>query len=445
MKILIANRGEIAVRIIKACHDLGLKAVAVYSEADKKSLHVALADESICIGKASSLKSYLKISNILSACDVTGADAVHPGYGFHSENENFASICKSCGLKFIGPNHEIISLLGNKANAKKIAQEVGCPIIPGSDGIVKNIEEAKKIAIDIGFPVFIKAAMGGGGKGLKVAFSLKEFESQFVYAQEEAKINFNNSDIYLEKMIESPRHVEVQVIGDNFSNFIHLGERDCSIQRNRQKLIEEAPCNIASQEIKDKMYKAALDIVKKVNYNSVGTVEFLLDKDQNFYFMEMNTRIQVEHPVTEELTNTDIVATQIAIAMGDKLPYKQSDIQFNGHVIEYRINAEDPFNNFCPSPGVINDFIPSNGPHVRLDSACYSSYEITPYYDSLIAKLIVRSKSRSQAINISKRALNEFYITGIKTTIPFHLKILNDKTFLDDKHDLNYVEKFLKK
>jgi acetyl-CoA carboxylase, biotin carboxylase subunit len=445
MKVLVANRGEIAVRIIRACHDLGIQTVAIYSEADAESLHVLLADEAVCIGESPSAKSYLKIPNILSACEITGADAIHPGYGFLAENANFASICESCGLTFIGPHHTTIAALGDKANAKSIAKSVKCPIIPGSDGIVENVEEGKRLAKEIGFPIFIKASAGGGGKGIRIAYSEDEFVKQFVTAQTEAEISFNNSDIYLEKMIVSPRHVEVQIIGDKQGNYIHLGERDCSIQRRRQKLIEETPSPFINSSMRKKMGALAIHIAKAAKYYSVGTVEFLLDKDKNFYFMEVNTRIQVEHTVSEELTGIDLVKEQIRVAMGEKLNYKQKDIHFDKHVFEFRINAEDPNNNFGPSPGKLKYYLTPGGPHVRLDSSCYSGYNIPPYYDSLIAKLIVTGRTREEAIAISKRALREFHITGVKSTIPFHLYMLDDDNFLKNKYTLDYVDELLSK
>jgi len=445
MKVLIANRGEIAVRIIRACHELGLSTVAVYSEADSESLHVLLADEAICIGKPSSLDSYLKISNILSACEITGADAIHPGYGFHSENSNFASICESCGLNYIGPSFDSIALLGNKVKAKETAKKAKCPIIPGSDGIVEDLNEGLKIAKKIGFPVFIKASAGGGGKGIRTANDEKEFICKFIQAKAEADISFNNKDLYLEKMIINPRHVEVQIIGDRYGNIVHLGERDCTIQRRRQKLIEETPSPAVTPSMRKKMGHEAVNIAKEAKYYSAGTVEFLIDEKDNYYFMEMNTRIQVEHTVTEEFTGIDIVKEQIRIAMGEKLSFRQKDIGFKGHVIEFRINAEDPNNNFMPSPGVLKYYITPGGPHVRIDSACYAGYTIPSYYDSMIAKLIVRGKNREEAIAIGKRALKEFHISGVKTTIPFHLKILEDDNFLKSQYSLNYIDQLLEK
>lgn len=439
-KVLIANRGEIAVRIIRACYDLGLQTVAVYSQADTEALHVLHADEAICIGEAPSSQSYLKIPNILSACEITGADAVHPGYGFLSENANFASICESCGLNFIGPSHNAISLLGDKSKAKATAKSSGCPVIPGSEGIVEDLKTAQAEAKKLGYPIFIKAVAGGGGKGIRIAHSEEEFAKMFGAARAEAESNFGNPDVYLEKMIRNPRHIEVQVIGDKFGNYVHLGERDCTIQRRRQKLIEEAPSPVLSPKLRLKIGQAAVNVVKAAKYYSVGTVEFLLDADQNFYFMEVNTRIQVEHTVTEELTGIDLVQEQLKIAMGKPMAYRQKDINFNGHVIQFRVNAENPSHNFSPSPGRLEYYLPPGGPHVRVDSACYSGYQIPPNYDSMIAKLIVKGKDRAQAIAVGKRALREFHIGGVHSTIPFHLYMLEDKNFLDMKYDLNYID-----
>ena len=443
MKVLIANRGEIAVRIIRACHDLGLQTVAVYSEIDAEALHVLLADEAICIGEAPSSKSYLKISSILAACEITGADAIHPGYGFHSENANFASICESCGLIFIGPPSRAIALLGDKAEAKKLARSAKVPVIPGSDGTVKDVSVALKEARRMGFPIFIKAVAGGGGKGIRIALSEEEFVKQFIAAQTEAEVNFNNPEVYIEKMIQHPRHVEVQIIGDKYGNFVQLGERDCSTQRRRQKLIEETPCPILTSSLRKKMGEAAIHLAKEAKYHSVGTVEFLVDSEKNFYFMEMNTRIQVEHTITEEVTGLDLVVEQIRIALGEKLSFRQKDVQFQGHVFEFRINAEDPKNRFTPSPGKLEYYIVPGGPHVRLDSACYSGYTIPPNYDSLIAKLIVKGRNRSEAIEIAKRALREFHITGVFSTIPFHLYMLEDKRFLENDYTLSYVDSLI--
>lgn len=439
-KVLIANRGEIAVRVIRACHDLGLQTVAVYSQADSEALHVLHADEAICIGEPPSNLSYLKIPNILSACEITGADAIHPGYGFLSENANFASICDSCGLNFIGPSHHSISLLGDKAKAKATAKAAGCPVIPGSNGIIEDLKSGYAEVKKIGYPVFIKAVAGGGGKGIRIAHNEEEFAKFFVAARTEAEASFGNPEVYLEKMIMNPRHIEVQVIGDKYGNYVHLGERDCTIQRRRQKLIEEAPSPVLTPKLRQKIGQAAIDVVRAAKYYSVGTVEFLLDAEHNFYFMEVNTRIQVEHTVTEELTGVDLVQEQIRVAMGKELQFSQKDVQFTGHVIQFRVNAENPEQNFSPSPGRLEYYLPPGGPHVRVDSACYSGYKIPPNYDSMIAKLIVRGKDRQQAIDIGKRALREFHIGGVHSTIPFHLYMLEDSNFLEMKYDLGYVD-----
>lgn len=442
-KVLIANRGEIAVRVIRACHDLGLQTVAIYSEGDSEALHVLHADEAICVGEAHSAKSYLKISNVLSACEITGADAVHPGYGFLSENANFASICESCGLNFIGPTAKTITLLGDKAKAKEIARKVKCPVIPGSPGIVADAKEALKEAKKIGFPIFIKAVAGGGGKGIRIAYDTDEFIRQFAAARTEAEANFGNPDIYLEKMIINPRHIEIQVVGDKHGNYLYLGERDCTIQRRRQKLIEETPSPVITASMRKKIGEAAVAIMEEAGYHSTGTVEFLLDEQKNFYFMEVNTRIQVEHTVTEELTGIDLVALQLKIAQGEKLPLKQKDIEFNGHVLEFRINAENPKQQFAPSPGKLEYYIPPGGPHVRVDSACYAGYLIPPHYDSMIAKLIVRGKDRAEAIARAKRALREFHVGGVHTTIPFHLYMLEEENFLRSNYVITYIDQLI--
>jgi len=442
-KVLIANRGEIAVRVIRACHDLGLQTVAVYSQVDSEALHVLHADEAVCIGEAPSQKSYLKIPNILSACEITGADAIHPGYGFLSENANFASISESCGLNFIGPPPAAITLLGDKSKAKATAKSAGCPIIEGSDGIVVDVKQGLSIAQEIGYPIFIKAVAGGGGKGIRIAYNEDEFIKFFSAARTEAEVSFGNPDVYLERMIMDPRHIEVQVLGDKFGNYVHLGERDCTIQRRRQKLIEEAPSPVLTEKLRQKICQAAVNVVKKAKYWSVGTVEFLLDKDMNFYFMEVNTRIQVEHTVSEELTGIDLVKAQIEVAQGKPLPWSQKDIEFRGHAIQFRINAEDPARNFAPSPGRLEYYLPPGGPHVRVDSACYSGYKIPPNYDSMIAKLIVHGKDRNEAIAIAKRALKEFHIGGVHSTIPFHNYMLVDENFLDLKYDLTYIDKLM--
>jgi acetyl-CoA carboxylase, biotin carboxylase subunit len=442
-KVLIANRGEIAVRVIRACHDLGLQTVAVYSAADADALHVHHAGEAVCIGEAPSQKSYLKIANIISACEITGADAVHPGYGFLSENANFASICESCHLNFIGPSPAAIAQLGDKARAKELAKSMRCPVIPGSVGIVQNVEEGLRETRKFGFPVFIKAVAGGGGKGIRIAYSEDDFVKKFVAARHEAEVSFGNPDVYLEKMIVNPRHVEVQIMGDKFGHYVYLGERDCTIQRRRQKLIEEAPSPCVSESLRKKMGQAAVDIARAAKYHSVGTVEFLLDQEGHFYFMEVNTRIQVEHTVTEELTGIDLVQQQLRIARGEKLPIRQKEVSFSGHVIQLRINAEDPRNQFTPSPGLLEHYEPPGGPHVRVDSACYGGYRIPPYYDSMIAKLIVRGRTRSEAIAHAKRALAEFHIRGVHTTIPFHQYMLDEQRFLTNECTINTIDQLI--
>ncbi|MBB1534812.1 MULTISPECIES: acetyl-CoA carboxylase biotin carboxylase subunit [unclassified Leptotrichia] len=443
-KILIANRGEIAVRIIRAARELGISTVAVYSEADADSLHVALADEAICIGPASSSESYLKIPNIISAAQITGAEAIHPGYGFLSENASFAKICTQNNIVFIGPKPELINMMGDKATARETAIKHKVPITKGSDGIVPNVEEAKKVAKWITYPVMIKATAGGGGKGMRIAHDEKELAENYVVAQNEAKANFGNPDVYIEKYVEEPRHVEIQVIGDKFGNVAHLGERDCSIQRRNQKLVEETPSPGIDAKTREKMGKFAAKLAKGIGYDSVGTLEFLVDKSMNFYFMEMNTRIQVEHTISEEITGVDLVKEQIRVAAGEKLSFTQKDIEIRGHVIECRINAEDSENGFLPSSGVLEKYIPSGGIGVRVDSHSYQNYEIPPYYDSMIAKLIVKGKNREEAIARMKRALKEFKIEGVDTTIPFHLKVLENEAFKEGKFYTNFIETYFK-
>ena len=443
-KILIANRGEIAVRIIRAARELGVATVAVYSEADKDSLHVRLADEAICIGTASSADSYLKIPNIISAAQITKSEAIHPGYGFLSENQRFAEICDKNGIVFIGPKPELINMMGDKATARETAIKHKVPITKGSDGIVPTLEEAKKVAEWITYPVMIKATAGGGGKGMRIAHDEKELVENYIAAQNEAKAAFGNPDVYIEKYVEEPRHVEIQVIGDKFGNAVHLGERDCTIQRRHQKLIEESPSTGIDAKTREKMGKFASKLVKGIGYDSVGTLEFLVDKNMNFYFMEMNTRIQVEHTVSEEITGVDLIKEQIRVAAGEKLSVSQKDININGHVIECRINAEDSENGFLPSSGIMEKYIPSGGIGVRVDSHSYQNYEIPPYYDSMIAKLIVKGKDREEAIVRMKRALKEFIIEGIDTTIPFHLKVLDNKDFNDGIIYTNFIETHFK-
>ncbi len=441
-KILIANRGEIALRIIRSCKEMGIKTVAVYSEADKNALHVTFADEAVCIGPNYSKDSYLKISNLLSAANITGADAIHPGYGFLAENARFADICQESGIKFIGPSAEMIRLMGDKAVAKDTMKKSGVPVVPGSDGIVDSVEDGKKLAIDMGFPVIIKAVAGGGGKGMRVVTEESEFENAYMMARNEAEASFSNGDVYIEKFIENPRHVEIQIMGDQFGTVYHYGERDCSVQRRHQKLIEESPSPIIDDELRAKMGEAAIKGAASINYEGAGTIEFLVDKHKNFYFMEMNTRIQVEHPVSEMVYDVDLLRQQILVAMGEHVDTPPGKPQ--GHAIEFRINAEDPDNNFRPSPGRIESLHYPGGFGVRVDSHIYQGYAIPPFYDSLIAKLIVWGKNREFAINRAKRALEEFTVEGIKTTIPFHLQVLNNEHFISGNFDTSFVDKFLK-
>lgn len=439
-KMLIANRGEIALRIIRACHDLGLQTVAVYSEADKEALHVLHADEAVCIGKAPALQSYLNIPNILSACEITGSDAIHPGYGFLSENPKFASICESCSVTFIGPSPNTITLLGDKAKAKALVASVGCPVVPGSNGVVSTIQDAQVEAEKIGFPLIIKASAGGGGRGIRIAYNKTELEKQFIAVKTEADSCFGNDDVYLEKLISNPRHIEIQIIADKYGNCIHLGERDCTIQRRRQKLIEESPSPMLTPELREEIGRCAVSIAKAADYHTVGTVEFLLDEQGKFYFMEVNTRIQVEHTITEEITGIDLIKEQIELAQGKQLILQQSDVRLNGCAMQFRINAEDPCNNFSPSPGLVEYFLTPGGPHIRLDTACYSGYTIPPYYDSLMAKLIIKGNTREQVIARAKRALREFCIGGVNSTIPFHQFMLENETFLSGKYAINWID-----
>ena len=441
-KILIANRGEIALRIIRTCKELGVKTVAVYSEADRDSLHVTFADEAVCIGPPPSKDSYLKISSIISAAHITGADAIHPGYGFLAENAHFSEICAETGIKFIGPSPEMIQGMGDKANAKETMRRNGVPVIPGSDGVVTTPQEGIDIAKEIGFPVIIKASAGGGGKGMRVVWNESEFLNAFQTAGNEAESFFSNPAVYIEKYIENPRHIEIQLMGDRHGNIYQYGERDCSVQRRHQKLIEESPCAVIDDIMRDKMGEAALLGAKSINYEGAGTIEFLLDKHKKFYFMEMNTRIQVEHPVTELVCGVDLIRQQINAAAGDRidiLPRKPF-----GHAIEFRINAEDPDQNFRPSPGKIQSLHFPGGFGVRVDSHIYNPYTIPPYYDSLVAKLIVWGIDREHAIARGKRALEEFVIEGIKTTIPFHLKVLEDEKFKSGNFDTSFLDNFLK-
>jgi acetyl-CoA carboxylase biotin carboxylase subunit len=439
-KILIANRGEIALRIIRSCKELGIKSVAIYSEADRDSLHVTFADEAVCIGPPPSKDSYLKIPIIISAAQITGADAIHPGYGFLAENAGFAEICTESNIKFIGPSAEMITAMGDKSFAKATMKKNGVPVIPGSDGIIKNKSEGKRLAHEIGFPVIIKASAGGGGKGMRIVWEEKEFDKAFQTARTEAEAAFGVPDIYIEKYLENPHHVEIQIMGDKFGNVFHYGERDCSIQRRHQKLIEESPSPIIDTELRNKMGETAVLGAKAVNYEGAGTIEFLVDKYKNFYFMEMNTRIQVEHPVTEMVYDVDLVRQQILVAAGEKIdPLHKRP---SGHSLEFRINAEDPEHNFRPSPGKIQSLHFPGGFGVRIDSHIYQSYSIPPYYDSLIAKLIVWGKTREHTIARGKRALEEFTVEGIHTTIPLHLKILEDKRFINGNFDTSFLDNF---
>lgn len=439
-KILIANRGEIAVRIIRACREMGIYSVAVYSEADRNSLHVRLADEAYCIGPTSSKDSYLNLANIMSVATLTECDAIHPGYGFLAENAGFAEICETCNITFIGPSPFAISRMGDKSVAKQTMKDADVPIIPGSEGLIENLEEAIRIAAEIGYPVLIKATAGGGGKGIRIADNEDMLTQQIIAAQQEAQKSFGNAGVYMEKFLTGMKHVEIQIIADKHGNVVHLGERDCSIQRRRQKLIEEAPCPILSPELRDRMGKASIRAAKAVNYSGAGTLEFLLSQEGQFYFMEMNTRIQVEHPVTEMVTGVDIVKEMIRVAEGNPLSFSQEDIKINGWSIECRINAEDPYKNFMPSAGAIDFYLPPGGFGVRVDSAAYPGYTISPHYDSMIAKLIVWGKTREDAILCMKRALSEFAIDGIHTTIPFHLKLLEHPKFISGDFDIKFLE-----
>ncbi|WP_346243316.1 acetyl-CoA carboxylase biotin carboxylase subunit [Shouchella clausii] len=440
-RILIANRGEIAVRVIRACKELGIETVAVFSEADADSLHVQLADQAFCIGPTESAKSYLNFTNLMSVATLTETDAIHPGYGFLAENADFAEICADCNITFIGPSPTAISRMGTKDVARETMAKAGVPIVPGSNGIVETIEDAKQIARDIGYPVIIKATAGGGGKGIRVARNEKELESGIKVTQQEAETAFGNPGVYLEKYIEDFRHVEIQVLADNYGNVIHLGERDCSIQRRLQKLLEESPSPAITEEKRQEMGRAAVEAARAVQYSGAGTVEFIYDHNTgDFYFMEMNTRIQVEHPVTEMVTGVDLIKEQIRIADNEKLSLAQEDVTYNGWSIECRINAENPEKNFMPSPGKIVDYLAPGGLGVRVDSAAYPGCVISPFYDSMIAKVIVHGATREEAIARMRRALSEFEISGVDTTIPFHLQLLNHKVFVSGDFNTKFVE-----
>lgn len=440
-KILIANRGEIAIRIIRACRELGVKTVAVYSTADKTALHAQIADEAVCIGPAPSKDSYLNSKALLAACEITGAQAIHPGFGFLSENSYFVRLCDKCGIKFIGPGADAMDAMGDKANAKKTMIENDVPVVPGSDGVVETLEEAQEIAAKIGYPVMVKASAGGGGRGIRLVEKPEELEAAMTAAKQEAKQFFANDDIYIEKFIVNPRHVEIQLLADEHGNVIYLGERDCSLQRRNQKVLEESPSPIMTEELRRRMGEAAVRAAKACGYANAGTVEFLVDKDLNFYFMEMNARIQVEHPVTEMVTGVDLVKAQINIAAGLPLQYKQEDIKLTGHVIECRINAEEPKNNFRPCPGKIKSIHMPGGFGVRIDTAVYQGYEIPPYYDSMIAKVLVKGEDRKEAIQKMKVALSEFLIEGINTNIDFQLNLLRDEDVESGNFDIGFLNR----
>jgi acetyl-CoA carboxylase, biotin carboxylase subunit len=441
-RVLIANRGEIAQRIIRACREMGVETVAVYSEADAGALYLRQADETICIGKAASSGSYLDIPSIISAAEIADVEAIHPGYGFLSENAHFAEVCESCKITFIGPSPETIASVGNKARAREIAIKADVPVVPGSDGPVRDEATAVRVAQEIGYPVMIKASSGGGGRGMRVASNEPSLINGMRAAQTEAKNAFGDDTVYFEKFVESGRHVEVQILGDNHGNIIHLGERDCSIQRRHQKLIEESPSPALTPKLRAKMAAAAIRMAKASNYVNAGTVEFLLDKSNNFYFIEVNSRIQVEHTVTELVTGVDLIQEQLRIAAGEPLRYRQKDIQVRGHAIECRINAEDPARDFQPSPGLVSAFVPPGGPGVRVDSHCFSGYTIPPTYDSMIGKLLVHRATREEAIRTMLRALDEFVIEGPKTTIPIQRDILQHSDFLTGEHDTGFVERY---
>lgn len=442
-KILIANRGEIAVRVIRACKELGISTVAIYSDVDKNSLHVKLADEAICVGPAAPMKSYLNIPSIIAACEVTGAEAIHPGYGFLSENADFSDICQANNIVFIGASARCINMMGNKSEAKKTMESLNVPIVPGSKGVIKDLVTLKKTAKNVGYPLLLKASAGGGGRGMRIVHEESELENAYNMAHNEALSAFGNGDIYIEKFIEKPRHIEIQVLSDSSGHAIYLGERECSIQRRHQKLIEEAPSPVVSEEMRKKMGEAAIKAASGINYEGAGTVEFLVDSQSNFYFMEMNTRIQVEHPVTEMITGIDLVKEQIRIAYTKKLTLNQDDVSINGHAMEFRVNAEDYKNNFMPCPGTVELFLPPGGKGVRTDSFIYPGFKIPPQYDSLLGKLIVWGKDRAETIQRANRALEEFVIDGVTTVIPFHQKVLKHKKFIQGDFDTHFVECYI--
>ncbi len=439
-KILIANRGEIALRVIRTCREMGIKTVAVYSTADKDSLHVKFADEAVCIGKPASVDSYLNIPHIMAAAEITNADAVHPGYGFLAENAKFSQICADHGIKFIGPTPEMINKMGDKITAKETMIKAGVPVVPGGEGLLESIEQTKELAKVVGYPVILKATAGGGGKGMRVVWSESEIEKAYTTAKQEAAASFKNDGIYMEKFVEEPRHIEIQVAGDQYGNVCHLSERDCSIQRRHQKLVEESPSPFMTKELRQKMGEAAIKAASAINYESVGTIEFLVDKHRNFYFMEMNTRIQVEHCVTEEVVSFDLIKEQIKIAMGERISGKNYEPQM--HAIECRINAEDPYNDFRPSPGKITVLHTPGGHGVRVDSHVYAGYVIPPFYDSMIGKLITVAQTREEAIDTMYRALSEYVIEGVKTTIPFHLQLMQNEDFRKGNFTTKFLETF---
>ena len=441
-KLLIANRGEIAVRIIRACREMGIEAVAVYSEADKESLHTQLADEAICIGPGPSVKSYLNMESIISAAITSGADAIHPGFGFLSENPTFARLCEKCNITYVGPHSDVIEKMGNKVQARNTMIQAGIPVIPGNNDGITDCETGKSVAEEVGYPIMIKAASGGGGKGMRVAYSSEEFEHCFLAAQTESEKAFGDNTMYIEHFVEHPRHIEFQILADKYGNVVHLGERDCSLQRNHQKIIEEAPSEALSKELREEMGQVAVRAAVAAGYENAGTIEFLLDKNGKYYFMEMNTRIQVEHPVTESITGIDIVKEQIKIAEGKKLNFEQKDIEIKGHSIECRINAENPDKGFRPCPGKITDLHFPGGKGVRVDSAIFSGYEVTPYYDSMLAKLIVYADSREEAIDKMRSALGEVVIEGIDTNIDYQYEIINNSDFISGNFDVDFIDQF---
>jgi len=440
-KVLIANRGEIALRVIRACRELGIETVAVYSEADRESLHVRFADDDVCIGPPPGRSSYLRIPSIIAAAEITGADAIHPGYGFLAENAEFADTCRASNIMFIGPTGEQIRQMGDKATAKRLAQEAGVPTVPGTAGTIADLDEALRCAEEIGFPVIIKATAGGGGKGMRIATDAEQFTQSFTLAQNEALSAFGNGEVYVERYLERPRHVEIQVMGDTHGRVVHLGERDCSVQRRHQKLIEESPSPAMTQELRDRMGHAAVMLAGAIGYVGAGTIEFLLDADGSFYFMEMNTRIQVEHPVTEMVTSFDLVKEQIKVAAGDRLSFRGDGTRLRGHSIECRINAEDPYRNFQPSPGLITAYHPPGGPGVRLDTHVYAGYHVPPYYDSLLAKVIVHGNNRDEALGRMRQALDSFILEGVTTTIPFLSRVIRHPDFVAGNVDTKFLER----